>query len=333
MGVLNTKRCAVVLACALLATLLNGCAWLRGAQPAPGVVAPPARMEATRAMLLVNLEQNAIQIQSLTANAQAWAYNESVVLPATMADNVRMKAGKEYDKKFERGQVNAALKMKRGEGGMRNIYLSGTVVGLDMNLKLIGQNDTFWMSLPAVTREQAPDKRGVIYVGVSQRIAPRRADIFSIRPQDVWDLLFTDEVLIPDILTYMETWPDFYVINFLRPDSPERIFSKVWFSREDLTMTAHQIFDGTGRIIAEARFKNYEVVETRKPKGRVLLPAQVMLLWPRDRLMLTVELTNMTVNEDVLDKWFEAPKDMHGYRVQRIDDIPVPAAPSGTTAP
>jgi len=322
----------MALACALLATLLSGCAWLRGAQLAPSVVAPPARMEATRAMLLLTIEERAVQIHSITANAQAWAYNESVVLPATMADNVRMKAGKDYNKIFERGQVNAALKMKRGEAGERDVYLTGTVVGLDMNLKLIGKNDAFWMSLPTTTREQTVDKRGVIYVGESQRVAPRRADVLSIRPQDIWDLLFTDEVLMPGIVTYMETWPDFYVVTFLREDSPERIFSKVWFNREDLTLSVHQIFDGAGRIIAEARFANYAPVEIRKPKGRVLMPAQVMLLWPRDRVMLTVELTNIKINEDVPDKWFE-PIEPRGYRVQKIDDIPVPASPSGTPAP
>lgn len=327
MGVLKNARCGWLLAAAVATTLCGGCAWLYGARPVEEVTPPAVRMEATRTELLLGIEQRALLTQTLTATVQMWAYNEGMVVPATLADNMRYRAGKEYNKKFERAQVNAALMMKRAEGGARKLMLTGTVVGPNLSVRLLGVNDAFWISLPNIEQPESKDTRGIIYVGESQRVAPRRADLFSIRPQDVWDLMFTDEVLMKDnVVTYMETWPDFYVINFLLTDSPERIFSKMWISRIDLTMTVHQIFDGTGRILAEARFNAYEPAPNPKGRGPVLVPTQVMMLWPRDRLVLSMELENIKVNEAIHDKWFE-PVEPRQYRVQKIDDIPASSAP------
>ena len=107
-------------------------------------------------------------------------------------------------------------------------------------------------------------------------------------------------------ICYVEKWPDYYVMNFLRPDWPNHIYSKIWIERQGLTVAIHQLFDSSGELVAEARFKNYGDT-TRNPGSKVKMdmPTRVDFLWPRDRILMRATFDDIKLNGDIPAKFFD----------------------------
>ena len=336
----RARRITAVVAVAAAVAALTGCSWMYGSRP---VETPKVnRQEATRLQLLRDLAASARNFQSLTAKATTTMIDQEQVVPLTMRDRSRRDDGEPYSKRFyEISDVNGILFMARGGENSRNIRFQGDVTAVrNSDFAFVGRNNAFWLVVPNVRKgEDQPDAaRGTIYVGVSDRRDPRPKDVVSPRPQDFWDLLLADEAVaaIDDrMLCMMETWPEYYILTFINPDWPTLIVSRVWIERESLTMFVHQLYDGSGEVVAEGRFRDYRVYVGKGDGPAVKLPQAARILWPRDRKVLDIHFENIKLNVDIANKYFDPPRPP-GYEERKVlgpsfgppSSVP-PAAPGG----
>ena len=330
--------CRVVLAVACL-TALTGCSALRlkGARRAPP---PPKRRSASRGELLLMIQENMSRLATLKAKAAVNVIRQDVLVAASMGDERRRQQGKSYRKTFFSTEVNGFILLSRLKDEPRRVRFSGTVTGPNTSFSLLGVGDKFWITMPNVERDpddnSAPRMR--MLVGTFSREDERPKDKFSVRPQDILSLLLHDEVYPvlrgdPDVLCYRETWQDFYVLTFLRIDWPDHILSRIWIERKDLHVAIHQIFDRTGGLVAEARFRNYRTFRRGygdTPEGSataapIEVPIEMIFIWPRDHLVMEVRLAGAKINEQVQDRHWKPriPKDCEIVRLQ------APEKPSG----
>ena len=279
--------------------LLTGCVGNGGRVQEARTLRPSK--EATREQLLADLERNMSGLLTLKAKAMIMMIRQDLTVPATIRDDVWRIRGKPYRKEFLRAQVNGLLLLARDPITGRNIRFSGDVVGLPHEFRLLGKGSDFWFSLPNEERdrddEEAPP--GFVYKGKTNRKHVRTEEFWSIRPQDICDLLLHDEVFDPKLICSMETWDEYYILVFFRQDWPQHISSKIWIERKNLKVEIHQIFDGSGRLIAEGRFGDYESFLAKKTRHTISLPTKISFLWPRDNLLMKIQIEGGKVNEEI----------------------------------
>jgi hypothetical protein len=176
----------------------------------------------------------------------------------------------------------------------------------------------------AISQDRAAPTGKVLY-GTFDPETLRVKDRYSIRPQDFADLMLMSEAraaLNGQDICYVEEWPEYYVMNFLRPDWPNHICSKIWFERHDLTVAIHQLFAPSGELVAEARFKDYgQYSAGPDSKLRIDMPNQVDFLWPRDRILMRAALGDIQLNRDIPAKVFDE-KRFEGYPSELIEAPP-----------
>ena len=316
--VYGSFRRAFLVAVCLLA--MTGCRIL-GLAGAERVRDKEERREASQRQLLMILRENMSSLATLKARARIEVVKQDVLVPAGLTAEVRRSLGKRYRKAFLRTEVNGILLLSRLPEEARKVCFAGSVMGAQASFRLLGVGDHFRITMPNVDRDadEPGVAKGRILVGSVAREDLRPKDKFSVRPQDISDLLLQDEALPilrgdPDVLCYRETWKDFYVLTFLRLDWPDHIFSRIWIERKELHVTIHQIFDRSGEIVAEARFAAYKTYRSRKGGFEVDIPQEIVFIWPRDHLLMEVELSGVKVNERIEDRHWMA-KSRPGYQV------------------
>ena len=312
------RRIAGALSAVALAAGLAGCTVFSGAEQIPSA---PARRDVSRKELLQIVQDNMNRLATLTARADIQVIKQDILVPAGRIADIRRRAGKDYEKTYLRTEVNGGLLLSRPPHGPRKVRFSGVISGANAGFTLLGVGDEFWISMPNLERDRDnPDaSRGVIYNGKTTPDEMRPRDKLSVRPQDVCDLLLQDEVYDiiqgkPETLCYCETWPDFYVLNFLRLDWPEHVFAKIWVERKNLRVAIHQIYDRSGVIVAEGRFRNYVASKSHQGAIVVDVPTEIMFIWPRDHLVMEAQLSGIKVNMGIADRNWE-PRIGRGYEV------------------
>ena len=295
--------------------LLTGCFAARGATFAPGPVVEPK--VATRTELLVDLKARMSRLATLKAKAIMNVSRQDIHVPASAKDDLRRIADKPYRKKFWRNEVNGYIRLARDPRGSRNVSFSGDISGMNFSFRLLGRDSDFWMAWPNLERERGDENMpaGYVYFGRADRTVSRPKEVWSMRPQDISDLLLFDEAFDARMICYMETWPNFYILTFLREDWPQHIYSKIWIGRSSLEPAVHQIYDGSGELVAEARFRAYRKFSASNSEVKSSLPTEITLLWPRDTLIMSMKLDGVVVNETIEDRWFKP------YRTR--EDLPV----------
>ena len=90
----------------------------------------------------------------------------------------------------------------------------------------------------------------------------------------------------------------------------------------------HQIFDVSGELVAEARFRNYKTYEDPDTSIPVEVPTELMFLWPRDYLVMEMQLSRVKVNKHIAEHLWE-PKLPIGY-----EEVPliIPDKPSRSSS-
>jgi hypothetical protein len=176
----------------------------------------------------------------------------------------------------------------------------------------------------AISQGQAAPRGKVLY-GTFDSDTLRPRDRYSIRPQDFADLVLMAEArpaLDGQDICYVEKWQDYYIMTFLRPDWPNHVYSKIWFERQNLTIAIHQLFDSSGELVAEARFKNYgRYAVSPGSKVKIDVPTQVDFLWPRDRILMRAAFVDIKLNGDIPASVFDE-KRFEGYPTELIDAPP-----------
>jgi hypothetical protein len=305
---------------------LSGCGTF---SPERVATQPMERREASRDQLLVMLDAQS-KLLRLSATTRVSILEESSVIPATVVDALRKEHGKPYKKRFAEAEVNGSFFLSRDAEGRVNVCMSGEVKGInDVGFTLLGKQRSFWMLIP--TSQEERDKAvsqglsapiGKVLYGAFDEDALRAKDRYSIRPQDFADLMLTPEAgaaLNSQDICYVEKWPDYYVMNFLRPDWPNHIYSKVWFERQTLTVVIHQLFDSAGELAAEARFNSYgQYPLAQDSKIKMEIADHVDFLWPRDRILMRVQFGDIKLNGQIPARIFDE-KRFEGYPTEPME--------------
>lgn len=289
--------------------------------------------EASREDLLLIVEENMRRLETLQARADVRLVKQDVLVPVM---------GSSERKAFLRVQVDGLLFLQRSLSGgddTRNVYFHGAVMG-GKGFGLLGVGDKFWVSMANPGAGEPGEPNGYVITGdvyvkrsggdgrgrvVDGTRRTRPPGLISARPQDLLDLLLFDEVFellagSEGMMCYRETWDDYYVLTFLRSDWREHIVSRIWIERKELRVAIHQIFDGNGEVLAEARFGQYQRHKVRGGELTVEVPRVVWLLWPRDYTVMEVNLLSLQVNEAIPERrWSPRPK--AGYREVSEDSL------------
>ena len=328
-------RCATVAVLVLSAVVLTGCFSRESIEFVDE--GPELKQVANRRELLEIVQQDMDKLLTIKARANVELIKEDVLIPAGLYDEQLRRRGKPYNKAFLTSEVRGFLFLERGPESPRNILFKGSVVGANLEFSMLGTGDAFWIAMPNVNREDDPAApRGHIYFGTVGEEDVRPLEKFSIRPQDMADLYLYDEVypaLRGDSTVFctMEKWPEFYVLTFMRLDWVNPIFSRIWVERKTLHVAIHQLFDATGAVVAEGRFRSYRPFRDEEHNLDVELPTEAVLLWPRDHIVMEVTLDNVKVNEEILDRYWE-PQERRGYKqvpltVPDRDEVLIPREP------
>ena len=293
---------------------------------------PVERREASRDQLLAILNGQS-KLLRISATTRVGILEEGSVIPATVMDALRKEHDKPYNKRFTEADVNGSFFLSRDAQGHVDVNVSGEVQGINgVGFTLLGKDRSFWMLIPtsqeerdkAASQGQAAPNGKVLY-GTFEADELRPKDRYSIRPQDFADLMLAAEAKLAlngQDICYVEKWQDYYVMNFLRPDWPNHIYSKIWFERQNLTVAVHQLFDSAGELVAEARFRDYgRYALAKDTKVKVEIPVQVDFLWPRDRVLMRAQFSGVKLNADIPARIFDE-KRFEGYPTERIEAPP-----------
>jgi hypothetical protein len=247
-------------------------------------------------------------VRSLDLQVQMTLTRQDLVIPATSKDARLMKEGQRHEKRLLSVVGDGRMLLEREKSGVATrIRLSGAIRSPKSLLTLVDSGHDSWVRLPAL--EDKPDRSGGVgsYVFQSKEKPDdkRAGNQPSLRPRDIADLMLPDATASllrdPRFFCYREVWRKTYLLTFLRSDWPQYIHSRIWVDRKSGDVTLHQRYDRSGRVVAEARFADYkELTDTMGMKAR--LPRKVLILWPRDHLVLEGVITVDSVNKTIAPK-------------------------------
>jgi len=305
------RRCGAVVrflaATAALCAAAGGCK-STGESRTPG--RPHGRyLESSRNELLATVLAQADMLRTLKARAEFRVLDSGRLVPRDMEEEEKRRKGKPFKVWPMRVSLTGYLIAARPSKGSTNVKVYADVPTVAFKLYMLGLGKEFWMLIPGKSGIRA---KGVMVRGFLDRTRPRSLRFPTPRPQDIANLLFYGYLRREEghLLSMMETYEDEYVITTLCLDRPEKIESRIWVDRRDLQVSTHQLFDADGTLIVEARLLNYKQFCERPP--HVTLPTTIVLIWPKERMVLNVALRDIKVNADIKPELFK-PLDPSQY--------------------
>lgn len=187
-------------------------------------------------------------------------------------------------------------------------------------LDMVSNGSNFTLLIP-------PKNRAV--VGTNQVTKPSKNGLENLRPAVFFDSLLVPGVGKDEYVTLTESTrvlqaaqhhhsaieePD-YDLTILRPKSGnvmQRI-RVVHINRVDMLPFQQDIYDGSGQVVTQATYENYQEFNGQK------FPSVITIRRPLDEYALKVEITKMTLNDELEDDQFEPPKVPAGYTVQNVE--------------
>jgi len=256
-----------------------------------------------REKLIYNIVTDLQRILRVRGKARVTAIDQNSIVPATPEDAARQQEGKPYNAIYNKRSLSGYVLLDRSVPGVEpRLQFVAEVPAVQPVIQLLALDDKFWVKLPNPDRSLGA-YRSILYMGEYERGSSRAGSPFTMRPQDLADLFFCQELLStsyypnPKAFT-LETWPECYIINVLRV-IPEAglpwgapLYSRIWVERQNLTVSVHQIYDNTGALVAEARFSDYVKILGRvgeeKTPASVQVPHRICMVWPQDRVIIDV---------------------------------------------
>ena len=278
--------------CMLLVTLLvgfgAGCAVSQKKAVPPSQIRPA--LEATKAQLLSNYDQQAKAIRSL---------NASVTLVPT--------AGSTYTGVIEQyHEVNAFILAEQ-----------------PAKIRVIGQapvvaKDVFDMvSDGKMFRIYIPSKHKFI-IGSTEMRRTAQKPIENLRPQHLVDALFWPVIPATATVVFEESNqpPErSYILTLLRHSGDGwEVERKIWFDRADLSIARIEIFAGGGRLVSDIRYADWQPVA-----DGAKYPQHIWLVRPHDDYQLEIRFKKLAVNEAIADDRFELQQPA-GTDLVRLDE-------------
>ena len=153
---------------------------------------------------------------------------------------------------------------------------------------MLSDGENYWFYLP---------KEKVVYTGKCDTSKKRDTSAY-IFPDDIAALLEHDK-LFEGRISYMETWPSFWLVHLLdRKGDAVAPYSRLSVDRVDNTVTKLTMFNLDSSIRAQASFHDYAEINGQS------IPKAIQIHWPDTDTTLTLNLNNIIINEPLKPKIF-----------------------------
>ncbi|HYL83595.1 MAG TPA: hypothetical protein VE263_05130 [Candidatus Angelobacter sp.] len=272
--------------CLLLATLAVISGGCRGTAVTGTTVIPPAQRpvvkEATREELLEAYNQIARGTKTLNATVQ-----------------LKPTAGSQYSGVIDEYHEVKAFLLAARPAEIRMIG-QAPVIGKTV-FDMASDGETFRVSIPSKNK---------FLVGAVAAERTSSKPIENLRPQHLLDALLWPEIRKEEAVTLREFNDEkgrYYVLTVLRGGYQVEVLREIWFDRADLHVARIETFGPKGALLSDVFLSDWEpldnaattVAGTTPASPVSSFPRTIRLERPRDDYRLDLQITKITVNEDI----------------------------------
>jgi len=130
--------------------------------------------------------------------------------------------------------------------------------------------------------------------------------IENLRPQHLLEALLWPEVRKEEIVLFEEFNDEtarYYILTVLRGGYRSEILRKIWFDRADLQVSRLQSFGPKGILLSDVHVSDWQPVigdqATASARPDRAFPRQIRIERPHDDYRLDLQITKVTLNEDL----------------------------------
>jgi hypothetical protein len=153
--------------------------------------------------------------------------------------------------------------------------------------------------------------------------------IENLRPQHLLDALLWSEIRKEEDVLFEEFNDEkarYYVLTVLHGGYHTEILRKIWFNRADLEVARLQEFGPKGALLSDVRYSDWEpLVGDQKQTGAAAsgiaaFPRTIQIERPHDDYRLDLQVTKLTLNEDIPAERFKLEQPAGSELVQVGED-------------
>jgi outer membrane lipoprotein-sorting protein len=241
----------------------------------------PIVRDATRDELLDRYNEIARAIKSVNATVE-----------------LRPTAGSKYSGVIEEYHEVKAFLLAQRPASIRMIG-QAPVVGTTI-FDMASDGETFRVYIPSKTK---------FIVGLVAAERSSDKPIENLRPQHLLDALLWPEIRKEESVLFEEFNDEtarYYILTVLRGGYRTEILRKVWFNRTDLQVSRLQTFGPKGVLLSDVHVSDWqplvgdqEIPASATPTGLNAFPRQIRLERPHDDYRLDLQITKVSLNEQL----------------------------------
>jgi hypothetical protein len=226
-------------------------------------------------------------------------YNEIARGVKSVNATVELKptAGSKYSGVIEEYHEAKAFLLARRPAQIRMVG-QAPVIGKTV-FDMAGDAETFRVYIP-------PKNKFLIGSIALERASDK--PIENLRPQHLLDALLWPEIRKEEIVLFEEFNDEtarYYILTVLRGGYRSEILRKIWFDRSNLQISRLQSFGPKGILVSDIHLSDWEpVIGDQENPGAAArpdraFPRQIRIDRPHDDYRLDLQITKLTLNEDL----------------------------------
>ncbi|HXC87244.1 MAG TPA: hypothetical protein VNU23_05615 [Candidatus Cybelea sp.] len=186
---------------------------------------------------------------------------------------------------------------------------------------MTGDAESFRVSIPSKNK---------FLVGAVSLERTSSKPIENLRPQHLleallWTEIRKEEEVLPE--EFNDERARYYVLTVLRGGYQKEISRKIWFNRADLEVARLQEFGRKGALLSDVRYSDWEPLtgdqqQTAAASGITFFPRVIQIDRPHDDYRLDLEVTKLTLNEDIPVERFKLEQPAGSELVRVGEDAP-----------
>jgi hypothetical protein len=215
--------------------------------------------------------------------------------------------------------VNATVELKTTTGSKYNGVIDEyhevkafLLAERPADIRVIGQvpivgKTIFDMASDGENFELSIPPKGKFVEGAVAFERPGAKPIENLRPQHLFEALLWPEVRKEEMVLFEEADDQdgrYYVLTVLRGGYKSEILRKIWFDRTDLNVSRFESYGPKGTLLSDVHYGDWQTVTqdssaASSSSGLLQFPRQIRIERPRDEYQLDMNVSKVTLNENV----------------------------------